>query len=117
MTLSRLLRERLVSASPMTACRDAALLIGIFSATVSGVQAAETATVPTDLGLNNVKIANQLSLGCSNTLDAPAASAVFRNFGTLKSSIDRMQARVEVLEKALEQAQTSGQPGTATRPQ
>ena len=67
----------------------------------SGVRAAETATVLSDLGFKNVKVYDSSWLGYGNTLDAPADNAVFLNVGALSSRIAALQKRVDQLEKEL----------------
>ena len=67
----------------------------------SGVRAAETATVLSDLGFKNVKLYDSSWLGYGNTLSAPADNAVFLNVGALNSRIGSLQTRVDQLEKEL----------------
>jgi len=67
----------------------------------SGVRAAETATVLTELGFRNVKVYDASWLGYGNSLDLPANNAVFLNVGALNSRIGAMQNRIEALEREL----------------
>lgn len=67
----------------------------------SGVRAAETATVLSDLGFRQVRVYDSSWIGYGNTLDAPAEDLTFFNVGTLQSKIGAMQKRIESLEKEL----------------
>ena len=67
----------------------------------SGVRAAETAAVLTELGFSNVKVYDASWLGYGNSLDLPANNAVFLNVGALNARIAGMQSRIEALERDL----------------
>jgi thiosulfate/3-mercaptopyruvate sulfurtransferase len=70
----------------------------------SGVRAAETATVLRDLGFKDVKVYDSSWLGYGNNLALPAENESFFNVGALNGRLARLQARVDELEAALEQA-------------
>jgi thiosulfate/3-mercaptopyruvate sulfurtransferase len=76
----------------------------------SGVRAAETAAVLSELGFKNVKVYDSSWLGYGNTLDAPADNAVFLNVGALNARLGAMQGRIESLEKELAAAKTAKTP-------
>lgn len=67
----------------------------------SGVRASQTAAVLAELGFRNVRIYDSSWLGYGNTLDAPAENETFLNVGALMSRINRMQSRIDELEKRL----------------
>jgi thiosulfate/3-mercaptopyruvate sulfurtransferase len=67
----------------------------------SGVRAAETATVLSELGFRRVRIYDSSWLGYGNTLGAPAANETFFNVGALNARVAGMQRRIEELERAL----------------
>ena len=73
----------------------------------SGVRAAETAAVLSELGFKNVKVYDSSWLGYGNTLDAPAEDAVFLNVGALNSRLGAMQNRIDALEKELAAAKSA----------
>ena len=70
----------------------------------SGVRAAETASVLEQLGFRNVRIFDSSWLGYAAKLDAPVANEVFFNVGAMNGRIAALQARLEALERALEEA-------------
>jgi thiosulfate/3-mercaptopyruvate sulfurtransferase len=70
----------------------------------SGVRAAETATVLSQLGFKKVKVYDSSWLGYGNRLDAPAENAQFFNVGLLNGRLAGMQARIEQLERDLAEA-------------
>ena len=76
----------------------------------SGVRAAETAAVLSELGFKNVKVYDSSWLGYGNTLDAPADNAVFLNVGALNARLGALQNRIETLEKELAAAKTAKTP-------
>jgi len=67
----------------------------------SGVRAAQTATVLRDLGFQDVKVYEPSWLGYGNTLDAPAEDVTFLNVGQLLGELNRLQSRVDQMEKQL----------------
>ena len=68
------------------------------------MRAAETATVLRDLGFKDVKVYDSSWLGYGNNLALPAENESFFNVGALNGRLARLQARVDELEAALEQA-------------
>jgi thiosulfate/3-mercaptopyruvate sulfurtransferase len=70
----------------------------------SGVRAAETATVLAKLGFRNVKVYDSSWLGYAARLEAPVANEVFFNVGALNRQLAAMQARIEALERELNEA-------------
>jgi thiosulfate/3-mercaptopyruvate sulfurtransferase len=70
----------------------------------SGVRAAQTATVLSELGFRNVRVYDSSWLGYAATLSAPAANEVFFNVGALQGQLRAVQARIEQLERELAQA-------------
>ena len=67
----------------------------------SGVRAAQTATVLSQLGFTNVKVYDSSWLGYASKLSAPANNEVFFNVGLLQGRLAAMQARIEQLEREL----------------
>jgi thiosulfate/3-mercaptopyruvate sulfurtransferase len=67
----------------------------------SGVRAAQTATVLRDLGFQDVKVYEPSWLGYGNTLDAPAEDVSFINVGQLLGRLNKLQSRVDQMEKQL----------------
>ena len=67
----------------------------------SGVRAAETATVLTQLGFKDVKVYDSSWLGYAGVLSAPANNETFFNVGLLNGRLATMQARIEQLEREL----------------
>lgn len=67
----------------------------------SGVRAAETATVLTQLGFKNVKVYDSSWLGYAGKLSAPANNETFFNVGALNGRLTAMQRRIEQLESEL----------------
>jgi len=67
----------------------------------SGVRAAQTATVLRDLGFQDVKVYEPSWLGYGNTLDAPAEDVSFINVGQLLGKLNKLQSRVDQMEKQL----------------
>lgn len=67
----------------------------------SGVRAAETATVLTQLGFKDVKVYDSSWLGYAGVLSAPANNETFFNVGLLNGRLAAMQARIEQLEREL----------------
>ena len=67
----------------------------------SGVRAAQTATVLRDLGFQDVKVYEPSWLGYGNTLDAPAEDVTFLNVGQLLGKLNKLQSRVDQMEKQL----------------
>jgi thiosulfate/3-mercaptopyruvate sulfurtransferase len=72
----------------------------------SGVRAAETAAVLTQLGYNNVKVYDSSWLGYAAKLSAPANNETFFNVGALNSRLATMQQRIEQLERELAAAKS-----------
>lgn len=70
----------------------------------SGVRAAETATVLRELGFKDVKVYDSSWLAYGSNLSLPAENETFFNVGALNGRLARLQARIEELEAALEQA-------------
>lgn len=70
----------------------------------SGVRAAETATVLSELGFKKVRIYDSSWLAYGNTLDAPAENVQFFNVGLLNGRMAAMGARIEMLERELAEA-------------
>jgi thiosulfate/3-mercaptopyruvate sulfurtransferase len=70
----------------------------------SGTRASETAAVLGELGFRDVKIYKSSWLGWAAKLDAPAENEVFFNVGALNAQLSAMQARIEALEKELNEA-------------
>lgn len=64
----------------------------------SGVRAAQTATVLTQLGFTKVKVYDASWLGYAAKLSAPANNEVFFNVGLLNARIRAMQGRIDQLE-------------------
>ncbi len=67
----------------------------------SGVRAAETATVLSQLGFKNVKVYDSSWLGYAAKLSAPANNETFFNVGALNGRLATMQQRIEQLEREL----------------
>jgi thiosulfate/3-mercaptopyruvate sulfurtransferase len=65
------------------------------------VRAAQTATVLRDLGFQDIKVYEPSWLGYGNTLDAPAEDVTFLNVGQLLGELNRLQSRVDQMEKQL----------------
>jgi thiosulfate/3-mercaptopyruvate sulfurtransferase len=70
----------------------------------SGVRAAETAAVLRDLGFKDVKVYDSSWLAYGSHLALPAENESFFNVGALNGRLARLQARIDELEAALEQA-------------
>lgn len=70
----------------------------------SGVRAAKTATVLRDLGFRDVKVYDSSWLAYGSNLALPAENETFFNIGALNGRLARMQAKIDELEAALEQA-------------
>jgi thiosulfate/3-mercaptopyruvate sulfurtransferase len=70
----------------------------------SGVRAAETATVLRDLGFKDVKVYDSSWLAYGSHLALPVENESFFNVGALNGRLARLQARIDELEAALEQA-------------
>lgn len=70
----------------------------------SGVRAAETATVLSQLGFTKVKVYDSSWLGYGNKLDAPANNVQFFNVGAFSNRLNTMQQRIEQLERELDDA-------------
>lgn len=73
----------------------------------SGVRAAETATVLSQLGFRKVRVYDSSWLGYGNTLDAPAESVQFFNVGLLNGQLAAMKAKIDALERELAQTKAS----------
>ena len=73
----------------------------------SGVRAAETATVLSDLGFKKVRIYDSSWLGYGNTLDAPAENVQFFNVGLLNGRLAAMGAKIDALERELAEAKAA----------
>ncbi len=73
----------------------------------SGVRAAETATVLSQLGFKNVKVYDSSWLGYAGRLSAPAANETFFNVGALNGRLATMQQRIEQLERELAAAKAA----------
>lgn len=69
----------------------------------SGVRAAETAVVLSELGFRNVKVYDSSWLGYAGVLSAPANNEVFFNVGAMAARLRAMQQRIEQLERAVAQ--------------
>ena len=67
----------------------------------SGVRAAETATVLSQLGFKNVRVYDSSWLGYAAKLSAPANNETFFNVGALNGRLAAMQQRIEQLEREL----------------
>lgn len=67
----------------------------------SGVRAAETATVLSELGFKNVRVYDSSWIGYGNTLDAPVEDVTYFNLGNLQAKLNAMQKRIDSLEKEL----------------
>lgn len=72
----------------------------------SGVRAAQTATVLSELGFSNVKVYDSSWLGYASRLSAPASNEVFFNVGLLQARIGALQARIDQLERELAATRT-----------
>jgi thiosulfate/3-mercaptopyruvate sulfurtransferase len=68
----------------------------------SGVRAAETAAVLSDLGFSKVKLYDSSWLGYAAALSAPAEDEVFVNVGALNNQIRALESRLNALEAALQ---------------
>ena len=67
----------------------------------SGVRAAETATVLSELGFKHVRVYDSSWIGYGNRLDAPVEDVSYFNVGNLQSKLNAMQKRIDGLEKEL----------------
>lgn len=72
----------------------------------SGVRAAQTATVLTQLGFKNVKVYDASWLGYAAQLSAPVTNETFFNVGALNNRLTTMLRRIEQLERELAAAKT-----------
>ncbi|MBM3356322.1 MAG: sulfurtransferase [Betaproteobacteria bacterium] len=70
----------------------------------SGVRAAQTATVLSQLGFRNVKVYDASWLGYAGVLSAPANNEVFFNVGALQGRLSALQSRIDQLERELGEA-------------
>ena len=71
---------------------------------LSGVRAAETATVLAKLGFTRVRVYDSSWLGYGNKLDAPANNVQFFNVGAFNNRITALQNRIDQLEREVDEA-------------